>query len=69
MSVLSKSVWSVSGGVLVLAGLVMLVTPGPGLLAIAAGVALWAREYDWAKRLLERVRGEIAKRRGDGREP
>ena len=47
---------TVAGTVLVLAGLVMLVTPGPGLVAIAAGLAVLAREFAWARRLLERIR-------------
>lgn len=47
---------TVVGGVLVGLGLVMLVTPGPGLVAIAAGLAVLAREFAWARRLLERIR-------------
>lgn len=51
------------GGALLLAGVVMMVTPGPGLLAIAAGLAMLSREYVWAKRALERVRLEIERRK------
>lgn len=47
---------TVVGTVLVVAGLVMLLTPGPGLVAIAAGLAVLAREFTWARRLLERIR-------------
>ena len=61
-----RKVWvSVVGGVIVLAGIVMLFTPGPGLVTIAAGVAVWAAEYVWAKRLLERVQERINKLRQD----
>lgn len=49
----------VIGTILIVAGLVMLVTPGPGLLAIAAGLAVLAREFRWARRLLARVRARI----------
>jgi uncharacterized protein (TIGR02611 family) len=38
------------------AGVVMLVTPGPGLLAIFAGLSLLATEFAWAKWFLERVK-------------
>jgi UPF0716 family protein affecting phage T7 exclusion len=38
------------GCVLLVAGLVMLVTPGPGVLAVAAGVALLARHNPWTRR-------------------
>jgi hypothetical protein len=36
----------------VLAGLAMLVLPGPGLVVIALGLALLALEHDWARRVL-----------------
>jgi uncharacterized protein (TIGR02611 family) len=51
-----RVVVTVIGAVVVLAGLAMSVLPGPGLLTIAAGLAILATEYDWAKRLLHRVR-------------
>ena len=43
---------SIAGGVLVLAGLLMLVLPGPGILVIVAGLAILATEYVWAQRAL-----------------
>ena len=46
----------VVGSVVVLAGLAMLVLPGPGLLVIAAGLAILASEFDWAERWMERVK-------------
>lgn len=55
---------SVLGSLLVAAGVVMLLTPGPGLLAVAAGLAVWAREFGWARHLLERTRERIAARLG-----
>lgn len=46
----------VLGFVVVLAGLLMIVTPGPGGLTILVGLTLLATEYQWAKRLLDRLR-------------
>jgi hypothetical protein len=40
---------TVIGWVLIAAGLVMLVTPGPGLVALLAGLAVLARHYRWAE--------------------
>ena len=40
------------GPLVVLAGLAMLVLPGPGLVVMALGAALLALEYDWARRAL-----------------
>jgi len=37
-------------------GTVMLVTPGPGWLSIAAGVALLAEDFEWARRWRQRLR-------------
>ena len=51
----------VGGGVL-LAGLVMLVTPGPGLVVILIGLATLGSEFPWARRLLARVRKEAGRR-------
>jgi len=48
-----------AGSALVLAGLVMWVLPGPGLLTIAAGLLVLSRDFPWAARLLERVRARL----------
>jgi hypothetical protein len=44
------------GWVLVLVGIAALVLPGPGLLALFAGVALLATQYEWAERRVEPVK-------------
>ncbi len=46
----------VVGGLVILAGLVMLVLPGPGWAAVFVGLAILATEFAWAKRLLDRTR-------------
>jgi uncharacterized protein (TIGR02611 family) len=51
------------GFALVLAGLVMMVTPGPGLLVIIAGLAVLATEYAWARHWLERTRAQAHRAR------
>lgn len=55
---------SVTGTVLVVAGVVMLLTPGPGVLAIIAGLAVWSREFRWARGLLDRARERVTRRMG-----
>jgi drug/metabolite transporter (DMT)-like permease len=42
---------TVVGYLLLLAGVVMLVTPGPGVVAIIAGLAVLSRHYHWAEHL------------------
>jgi len=46
------------GFTLLLLGVVMLVTPGPGWVAIGLGLALLAAEFVWARRLLNRLKAE-----------
>ena len=51
----------VIGFTLLLFGVVMLVTPGPGLVAIVLGLALLAAEFLWARRLLDRIKEQGVK--------
>ena len=46
------------GFTLLLFGVIMLVTPGPGWVAIGLGLALLAAEFVWARRLLNRLKAE-----------
>ncbi len=52
---------TVMGTTIIVAGVVMLVFPGPGWLVIIAGLAILATEYVWAKRLLEKAKEQAAK--------
>ena len=47
------------GASVVLAGIVMIVTPGPAFIVIPAGLALLATEFVWARRLLARLKRSI----------
>lgn len=53
-----------AGATVLLAGLVMFVTPGPALVVIPIGLAMLALEFAWAERMLERAidRAEAAGR-------
>ena len=44
------------GWILVVVGIAAMVLPGPGLLALFAGVALLATQYEWAERRVEPVK-------------
>ena len=46
----------VVGVVLIVAGLIMLVVPGPGLLVIVAGLAVLATEFAWAEAMLDKAK-------------
>jgi len=46
----------VMGSTLILFGIVMLVTPGPGWLAIFGGLGILGLEFVWARRLLQKLK-------------
>jgi uncharacterized protein (TIGR02611 family) len=56
--------WRVGIGVLglvvVIAGIVMLVLPGPGWVVIFVGFGIWATEFAWAHSVLAFVRRQVA---------
>ena len=64
---LAKKIAIAAVGVsVVLVGIVMIVTPGPAIVVIPAGLAILAVEFAWARRWLRRVKAyvRIARRRG-----
>jgi uncharacterized protein (TIGR02611 family) len=50
-----RAVFAVAGFTVTLAGVIMLVTPGPALVVIPVGLAMLALEFAWAERMLERT--------------
>ncbi|WP_370324967.1 PGPGW domain-containing protein [Euzebya sp.] len=53
---LRRTVVTVVGAVVLAAGIVMILTPGPGLVGIIAGLAILGTEYDWAARARDAAR-------------
>jgi hypothetical protein len=54
------------GWALVVGGIAALVLPGPGLLALFAGLALLSQQYTWAERRVEPVKQRAVKTAADG---
>jgi uncharacterized protein (TIGR02611 family) len=44
------------GTVVLVAGLLMLVLPGPGIVGVLAGLGILAQELPWAERLMTRIK-------------
>ena len=61
MKWLKKSAVTVAGVVLLAGGVALMVLPGPGILLIAAGLAVLATEYVWARRLVGKAKDSAAK--------
>jgi uncharacterized protein (TIGR02611 family) len=55
----------VSGFTLIIAGLFMLVLPGPGIITILGGLALISQEYVWARQLSDWVKARFGRFAGD----
>ncbi|HKW34703.1 MAG TPA: PGPGW domain-containing protein [Candidatus Acidoferrum sp.] len=51
----------VAGFTLLLLGMAMIFTPGPGTPVILLGLGLLAVEFVWARRLMERIKRETAR--------
>jgi uncharacterized protein (TIGR02611 family) len=47
--------FGIAGSLVLLAGIVMLVTPGPAFVLIPVGLAMLALEFTWAERALDRA--------------
>lgn len=59
----------VVGWLIVIAGLVMLVVPGPGIAAVVVGFAILATEFVWARHLLRRARRAAVRARERALDP
>ncbi len=51
---------SLVGFALLVVGAIMMVTPGPGLIVIIAGLAILATQYAWAERALDAAKTRAA---------
>ncbi len=62
---LVRMLYTIVGFAVLIAGLLMLVLPGPALIVIPIGLALLSLEFVWAEGLLERalVHGDNARRK------
>ena len=61
-----RVVLEVLGWALVVGGIAALVLPGPGLLALFAGLVLLSQQYTWAERRVEPVKERAVKAAADG---
>jgi len=73
---MKTAVIAVLGGLLTLAGIALLVLPGPGFVLVAAGLAVLATRFAWARKPLDYAKDkaqegveEVAKRRARGAPP
>ena len=53
---------TVVGCTVLLAGVAMIVLPGPAFIVIPLGLAILATEFVWARKLLKKVKEKISRR-------
>ncbi len=58
---------AVVGSTVLVLGLLMLVTPGPGIVVIPIGLAILSIEFTWARLWLRRVRRSISEMNSNAR--
>ena len=58
----SKIIVTVIGGIFVIIGLIMLVTPGPGLVFLALGLGIWSTKFPAVKKYVNKVKAKIKER-------
>ena len=56
-----KAAVILAGGLVLVLGVIMIVTPGPAVVFIPAGLAILATEFRWARRALTRFRWLLRK--------
>jgi uncharacterized protein (TIGR02611 family) len=57
-----RVVVGVVGITVLIIGIVMIVTPGPAILVIPAGLAILGTEFHWARRQVDRIRTRARRR-------
>lgn len=61
--VVVKTIVTLAGAVVMAAGMVMMVTPGPGLVVLVLGLAILATEWEWADSVLDLARRALERSR------
>ncbi len=59
----------IAGFTLLFVGVAMLILPGPAIIVIPAALAILATEFVWARRLMEKVKSRIGKKKIDSNRP
>jgi len=54
---------AVVGTTVLVAGLIMILTPGPAMIVIPIGIAILSTEFVWARRLLKKAKKYARKRK------
>ncbi len=56
-----KIVVTVIGFIVLIIGIVLIVFPGPAFIVIPIGLAILATEYEWAKKVFDKIKRRVQK--------
>jgi len=59
---ISKLIVLIIGGIIILIGLIMLITPGPGLVFIAMGLGILGLKFPAAKKIVQKIKSKFTKK-------
>ena len=59
---IKRIIIGIIGTIVLLIGIALLVLPGPAFILIPAGLAILATEFEWAKKLLQKVRDKLKRK-------
>ncbi len=57
-----KIIISILGFTVILVGILLIVTPGPAILVIPAGLTILATEFPWAEKLLVKIKSRLKRK-------
>jgi uncharacterized protein (TIGR02611 family) len=60
---IKKVIIATVGFIVLLAGIILIVLPGPASLVIPAGLAILATEFVWARNLLDKIKSKMGRSR------
>jgi len=60
---IKRIIIAVIGFTILIIGIFMIVLPGPAFIAIPLGLAILATEFVWAKKLLNKVKEKISRKK------
>jgi hypothetical protein len=59
---ISKLIILITGGIFLLIGLIMLITPGPGIIFIAMGLGILGLKFPGAKKIVQKLNSKFNKK-------
>jgi uncharacterized protein (TIGR02611 family) len=60
---LRKIIIAILGFTVIIIGILLIVTPGPAIIVIPAGLTILATEFPWAEKLLAKIKSKLKRKK------